>query len=253
MNYYLTALIIIILLFILMKLILIIACIIQVCKKHKGAIGIPVEDTDLTSSEEVDYRLFEDVKEELEKEGFIKSGDYIFNSNDNAKIYVRILKNFNEGISVRIMQGCNKNSNTKTIGIFTKYENGKSIVTGSLGPSSGFISKNSKTYKYIVMSAVELLQKHREHINANSQWGKISYDKLYEDDKELLFNENIDQYKEQEKLKIIKIFNENQYYKLTLYGAIRGTLLQLYYRRFKLPLVEKSETPFKIIKKSNTA
>lgn len=249
MNYYLTAVIIIILLFILMKLVLIITCVIQVYKKHKGAIGIPVEDTDLTSSEAVDYTLFEDVKENLEKEGFIKSGDYIFNSNDNAKIYLRILKNFNEGISIHIMQACKKNSTTKTIGIFTKYENGMSIVTRSLGPSSGFISKDSKIYKYIVMSANELLQKHREHIKDYAQWGKISYDKLYENDKELLFNENEDQLKVQEKNKIIKIFNEKKYYKFTLYGAIRGVLVQFYYNWFKLPLVKKSRTPFKTIEK----
>lgn len=214
-------------------------------KKTKVPGSYNVEESEFENVKEIDYDLFEDIREALEKEGFVKSGDYI-SYNDNAKMYSRIFKNFSKGIRFQLAQAVTAKGGAVTMSLRTNYKDGKGVVTGSMMAPSGFKNAGVKIYKHIVNTPEEILDMHKKHVKECARGRKVTIDKLQLDDKEYMKNENEELFESQKKYGIMKFYKAEGCYRFTLYGAARAAIRHLFYRWFTRPEVERSETRFKM-------
>lgn len=214
-------------------------------KKTKIPSSYNVEEAELQNIGEIDYDLFEDIRAELENEGFVKSGDYI-SYTENAKMYSRIFKNFNESTRFQLSQAITAKGGAVTMSLRTTYEDGKSVVTGSMMAPSGFKYAGVKIYKHIVYTPEEILDMHRQHVKECARGRKAAIDKLKMDDKEYMKKENEELIETQKKYGIMRFSKVQGCFRFTLYGAARSATKHLFYRWFTRPEVERSETRFKM-------
>ena len=225
--------------------ILLVKTIYKVCRtqeKHE------VESADLSAIAEVDWELFHDISERMGKKGFEVAGDYI-SSVDSGKMYIRLLKNYSEGIRLEAAQVMHGNYKGHLMMLETAFQEGDSVVSRTMIPPSGYKYVQEKVFNHLIMTPEELLERHFEDVKKYANGRKRSIDRLKADDKERILSDTLNLYKRQEKCGIMWFSKAEGGYRYTFYGAVRAAMQQMRYLWFQENAVQRSETKFKLMSK----